>query len=115
MTPQNNLDLQGDYLTHPFAEVLAEVSHARLTGSLRVTAGSKKSIIYFKGGKVAYAVTNARSGRLSELLLRTRKIEPAVLSKLPKYNSDLELASILVEKAIFLKSETEELVVELVE
>ena len=58
MISQNNLDLQGNFLTHPFAELLAEISQGRLTGSLRVTANDLKRIVYFKGGKVAFAIAS---------------------------------------------------------
>src|SRR5258708_39661558 len=102
MVPLNNLDLQGNSLTHPVAELIAEISQARLTGSLRITADDQKSIIYFTAGQVAFAVSNGRPNRLSELLLRKNKIDRETLTGLPKFANDLELASILNDKAIFL-------------
>lgn len=115
MTPQNNLDLQGNFLTHPFAEILAEVSQARLTGSLRVSAKDRKSIVYFKGGRVAFAVSNSRSSRLFEILLRQKKIEPGLLAKIPKFSSDLEFAAFLNEQEIFSKDEIDRFFVEQIE
>lgn len=115
MTPQNNLDLEGNFLTHPFAEILAEVSQARLTGSLRVSAKDRKSIVYFKGGRVAFAVSNSRSSRLSEILLRKKIIEPDLLAKIPKFTTDLEFAAVLNERGIFSKDETDRFFVEQIE
>ena len=114
MTAQSSLDHHGNFLTHPFAEVLAEISQARLTGSLRITSGERKIIVYFKTGRVAYAVSNSVSYRLLEILLE-QKLEPSVVGDLPKFSSDLEFADILNSRAIFLKSETDQFIVEQVQ
>ena len=36
MTPQNELEIHGNFLANPFAELLAEIMHAGLDGSLRI-------------------------------------------------------------------------------
>lgn len=115
MTAQSSLDHHGNFLTHPFAEVWAEIAHARLTGSLRITADDRKIIVYFKSGKVAYAVSNARAYRLLEILVDKKRVEPSIVGTLPKFSSDLEFVDILNSRAIFLKSETDQFIVEQVQ
>lgn len=98
MTSRNNLDLKGDIQKHPFAELLVEIIHAKLSGSLRLSLANQKSIIYFRSGAVVYAVSNSREHRLFSVLLRRKKIDQKGLAGLPNLANDLELAVALEEK-----------------
>ena len=101
MTAQNTLDLKGNFRTNPFAELLVEVSQARLSGSLRLSRGDKKTVIYFKDGAVVYAVANARSLRLFNILLSRNKIDQKTLAKYPDFTNDLELSAALQKSGLF--------------
>src|SRR5215218_819250 len=68
MTTQNSLELRGDLLEHPFAELVVEISHARITGSLRLSFEDKRTIVYLDSGRVVFAVSNSRRLRLFDVL-----------------------------------------------
>ena len=111
MSTQNNLDLKGDFRQHPFAELLVEIVHAKLSGSLRLAYKTKKSVIYFREGMVAHGVSNAREHRLFNVLLTQNRIDQKTLAGIPEFASDIELASALTEKGIFSKDEIDGLTV----
>lgn len=92
MTAQNDLDLKGILRLHPLAELLVEISQARLHGSLRVGNDQHKVVIYFDAGEVIYAISNSRSFRLFDILLRENKIEKDILATIPNFTNDLEFA-----------------------
>jgi len=60
MNQKNSLDLKGIVSAYPVAEVIFEISHAGLTGSLRVQRGEAKAVIYFLDGKTIYAVSSKK-------------------------------------------------------
>ena len=105
MTVQNNLEVKGTILDHPLAEIVAEISQSALNGSLKLSHGEKKIVIYFDGGDVVFAASNARHDRLFHILLREEKILPSELTRFPNFANDLELkvnlikAEILTEKS----------------
>src|SRR5688572_3268445 len=105
MTPLNELELKGDLRTNPLAELLVEISHARLSGSLRISKGERKSVIYLKNGAVLFAVSNAREHRLFSLLLMQKKAGSDVLKKFANPANDHELASWLKEEQLLPASE----------
>ena len=109
MTPTNNLDLQGNFTAFPLAELLIEISTARLDGSLRLSHEDQKVIVYFSGGEIVFAVSNARSSRIFDLLLGENKISKKTLSEIPNFTSDMELTQALVEKKLFSKAEIDAL------
>jgi curved DNA-binding protein CbpA len=115
MTPQNNLELKGNFQKHPFAELLVEIVQAKLSGSLRLERAKQKSVIYFRDGAVVYAVSNAREQRLFSVLLNRKKIDQKTLTQFPNLANDLELAEGLEAKRVFTKSEIEEFVIMQVE
>lgn len=115
MTPQSELEVQGNFLSHPFAELIAEISQARLTGSLRVAEREKKCVVYFKSGLVVFAVSNARSSRLFDIVSRRKKLDPAELSKLPNVANDFEFAVFLQEKNLLTKDECDRLFADQIE
>lgn len=115
MTPQSDLEVQGTILTHPFAELLAEIGTTRLNGSLRVSDKEKKCVVYFKSGRVAFAVSNARSSRLFDILLRRNRLKTEDLKQISNFANDHELAGYLVEKGFLSKGETDRLFTEQIE
>jgi hypothetical protein len=100
MTAQNELDHNGILRLHPLAELLVEISQARLNGSLRVASGDQKVVIYFSLGEVIYAISNARAFRLFDILLRENRIGKDVLATNPNYTNDLEFARGLTAKGL---------------
>ncbi len=105
MTSQSHLDLQGNFRVHPLAGLLTEISQAKLSGSLRLSCNDKKTIVYFDGGSLIYAVSNARAFRLSEYLLARNKITRQFLEENPNVSNDLEFAVLLHKKGVLPKPE----------
>ena len=93
MTTQNSLELRGDLLEHPFAELLIEIAHALLAGSLRLSFEDKKTIVYFEGGRIVFAVSNSRRLRLLDVLKAHQPDK--VPAALPKFENDLQLLDFL--------------------
>src|SRR5258708_1774178 len=115
MTPQSELEIHGNFLATPFAELLAEIAQARLDGSLRLSHSGKKCVVYFKNGRVVFAVSNARTSRLFDIMLRRKKLTENDLAKFGNFASDFELASILEERNILTRKECDELFCEQIE
>ena len=111
MTPLNALDLKGNFRTHPFAELLVEIDQAKLGGSLRLSHGDRKSIIYFRDGEVVYGVSNAREHRLLSIILELKKADGDRLAGLPKAANDVEFAASLIRENILTKEEIDTLVI----
>jgi curved DNA-binding protein CbpA len=109
MTAPNNLELQGSFQRSPLAELLVELRQTQLDGSLRLERETNKTIIYFKNGEIVFAVSNARSARIFEMLLRAGKIDKQMLAENPCYANDLEFAKILREKKVLSAAEIERL------
>ncbi len=104
MTPQNQLSVEGNFLEHAFAELVAEISHAKFSGSLRVSNEERKCVVYFKKGRVAFAVSNQRASRLFEMLLKQGRISKDDLAQIPNFSNDIEFADFL-EKNGFINAE----------
>jgi curved DNA-binding protein CbpA len=105
MAPQSELELKGDFLTHPFSELLAEIGQASLNGSLRLSSGDKKCVVYFKAGQVVFAVSNERSTRVFDMLLRRGKFSKDDIVKIPNFSNDFELTGFLVQKGAMSEAE----------
>ena len=105
MTAQNPLDHQGTLNIYPLAELLIELKQAELGGSMRLSRGEAKAILYFRDGTVVYAVSNLREHRLLNVLLEQNKIETARLAGLPKCGNDVEFAALLVRERIVAQEE----------
>jgi tetratricopeptide (TPR) repeat protein len=110
MTPQNNLDLKGNFQKNPFAELVIEIVQAKLSGSLRVEHDKKKTIIYFRDGAVVYAVSNSRELRFFSVLLNRKKIDQKTLSQFSDLANDLELAAELQRRKVFRKDQIDEFI-----
>lgn len=115
MTPQNPLDHKGTFKDNPLAELLAEIGQAKLEGSMRLSRGEGKAILYFRDGAVVYAVSNGREHRLLNLLLDLKKIEPRKLAGLPKCSNDVELSVMLVRESLLSKEEMDAMVITQIE
>ena len=108
MTPQNNLEVKGNILDHPLAEILAEIAQSALNGSLKLSHGEQKIVIYFDGGDVIFAASNSRQDRLFHILLREEKILPSELTKIPNFANDMELKINLIKAEILTEKEADE-------
>lgn len=91
MSSQNNLEITGNLREHQLAELLIEIFQAKLNGSLRISNAVQKTVVYFDGGDVVFAASNARQFRLFELLLRENKITKEQLAAIPDFTNDLAL------------------------
>ena len=112
MTPQKELEISGTFFAHPFAELLTEIMYARLNGSLRGTDKEKKWVIYFKKGKIVFAVSNARSVRLFDVLMRRDRLTQNDLAKIPNFPNDFELTNYLQDNNLLTKDECSQLFAE---
>src|SRR5919202_4722692 len=64
---------------HPQAELIHEISEARLSGALRLAREQVKAVVYFEAGQTVAALTNLRPLRLVEFLRRAGAVESARL------------------------------------
>lgn len=115
MNSESTLEISGNFFTHPFAELIAEIVEAELTGSLRCGSKEKKCIFYFKSGRLKFAVSNARSSRLFDILLTKNRISRDDLVKIPNFANDFEFSAFLEVTHFMTKGETRELFVEQIE
>ncbi|MDT5272726.1 MAG: hypothetical protein QOH49_4912 [Acidobacteriota bacterium] len=67
--------MNGRLSDHPLAELVREISDARLSGALRLEHERAKAAVYFDDGQVAAAVSNARALRLVEVLRRSGVVD----------------------------------------
>lgn len=98
MTPKNALEIEGSFLAHPFAELVAEIAQAELDGSLRLSDGGKKCVVYFRGGRLVFAASNARESRLFAILMKQGKLTNEDLADASNFQNDFELAAWLEGK-----------------
>lgn len=73
--PAPHAPMNGRLSHHPLAELVREISDARLSGALRLERERAKAAVYFDDGQVAAAVSNARSLRLVEVLRRSGAVD----------------------------------------
>jgi len=73
MPDRPSLTHRGNFTSYPFAELMVEIHQTGLSGSLRASFENRKAIFYFRGGRVVYAVTNSKSLKLFNLLLKRKK------------------------------------------
>lgn len=105
MTSQSNLDLQGNFRSHPLAGLLVEISQAKLSGALRLSREDRKTMVYFDSGSIIYAVSNARALRFSDYLLDQKRITPEFLAENQNFSNDLEFAVIVQRKGAVARQE----------
>ncbi len=115
MTPQTELELKGNFLTHPFAELVTEICQAKLSGSLRLSNKDQKCILYFTDGRLPFAVSNARSSRLFDILIRRNRLTREDLAPIPNFSSDFELTAYLQKTNFLNKSDVDQLFTDQIE
>jgi len=115
MTPQTELEIQGNFFAHPFAELAAEIRQTGLTGSLRASYKETKSVTYFKDGNVVFAVSNRREARLFDILLRRNRLSKDEITKIANFANDLQFAADLQKKGLLDKAEVDNLFTEQIE
>lgn len=109
MTATATLDIKGDLVRHPLAELLVEVSQAQLSGSLRLANKDRKAVVYLKTGRVVHAVSNQRTHRLFTIGLERKKFTKDILSKHPNFANDIEFAAALKSSGQFTEHAVKEL------
>jgi DnaJ-domain-containing protein 1 len=72
--------MNGRLSDHPLAELVQEISDARLSGVLRLERERAKGAVYFDGGRVAAALSNLRAFRLVEVIRRSGAAAPERLN-----------------------------------
>lgn len=112
MTPQSELEIKGNFLTHPFAELLAEVADKGLDGSFRVENKERKCVVYVKEGRLVFAASNARTARLYDMLMQRGQLTKADLEKIPNFVNDFELTTNLVQRSMLTQEERDALFAE---
>ena len=115
MTPQSELEIKGNFLAHPFAELLAELAQAQVSGSLSVSDKERKCVVYFKDGRAVFAVSNARSSRLFDIMLRRGRLTKTELTQIPNFSNDFEFAAFLEDKQLLTKDDRNLLFIEQIE
>ena len=97
MESRNNLETNGNLRINPLAELLVEISHIKLNGSLRMENAAEKIALYFDAGEVVFAVSNVRQHRLFESLLQAGKMTKEELVTIPEFTNDLALKEFLLQ------------------
>ncbi|MCZ2389875.1 MAG: DnaJ domain-containing protein [Acidobacteria bacterium] len=105
MTAQNDLDISGTCLAFPFAELVAEMAQGELSGSIRLAKKDKKVIVYFRDGRLVFAVSNSRMTRLFDFVLQQNKLTKEQLVQLPNFSNDLQLAEQLLADGLLTEAE----------
>src|ERR1044072_7472564 len=62
--------MEGRLKDHPVAELIHEISDARLSGEVRLAFERVKGVVYFDAGRVVAAASNLRALRLTEIMLK---------------------------------------------
>ncbi len=109
MTATATLDIKGGLIRNPLAELLVEVSQAKLSGSLRLSNKDRKAVVYLKSGRVVHAVSNQRAHRLFSIGLERKKFTKEILSKYPNFANDIEFAAALKSSGKFTEQAIKEL------
>ena len=86
--------MNGQLGEQPPAELIREIRAKSLAGRLQLQHDRVRAVIYFDGGALLFAASNARSLRLREYLLKAG-IAEAALARYEEQRSDLELAAVL--------------------
>lgn len=117
MSSNTNLEIAGSLRRHSPAELFAEISAAKLNGSLRLANGetAQKSVFYFDAGDACFAVSNARRFRLFELLVEENKITKEQLAAIPDFTNDLALRENLIKADLLSKTAADALLTKQIE
>ncbi|HEX6185477.1 MAG TPA: DUF4388 domain-containing protein [Pyrinomonadaceae bacterium] len=91
--------MNGRLNDQPLAELVQEISAARLSGALRLARERAKGAVYFDGGRVVAALSNLRAFRLVEVLRRSGVADPARVYSLVGERASDEQAGVLLLRA----------------
>lgn len=97
MTTAIAQEVSGTLSANPLAELLAEISDHGFDGALRLTEHANKTVVYFKNGRVVYAVSNQKKHRLFQLVLESGLVNQEVVVKIPEFTNDVVFAKTLVD------------------
>ncbi len=102
MTMQGEeLTIRGSLSESSLPELLASISRSKETGILNFHDAGRWKAIYFKEGRIIYAMSNSQDDRLGEFLLKTGKITVRqFLEASKKIQPDKKLGAVLVEQGI---------------
>src|ERR687893_113358 len=93
--------MNGRLSDHPLAELVREISDAGLSGALRLERERAKAAVYFDGGEVAAAVSNARALRLVEVLRRSGAVDASRLyAAVDEAMSDEQAGAALLQSGV---------------
>ena len=71
--------MEGRLKDHPLAELIHEISDARLSGALRLAFERVKAVVYFEAGRVVSAASNLRALRLTEIMIKAGVVNAQTL------------------------------------
>jgi Domain of unknown function (DUF4388) len=95
------LSIRGSLSESSLPELLASISRSKETGILNFHDAGRWKAIYFKDGRIIYAMSNAQDDRLGEFLLKTGKITVRQFLEASKLiQPDKKLGAVLVEQGI---------------
>ena len=96
-----DLTIRGSLSESSLPELLASISRSKETGILNFHDAGRWKAIYFKEGRLIYAMSNAQDDRLGEFLLKTAKITVRQFLEASKMiQPDKKLGAVLVEQGI---------------
>ncbi|MGB8507261.1 MAG: DUF4388 domain-containing protein, partial [Pyrinomonadaceae bacterium] len=98
--------MNGQLRDHPLAELIHEISRARLSGALRVSHERVRGVVYFNSGQLVASLTNLRSSRLVESLRRRGTLTPMQITEhVGAKMSDEEACAALVAAGVLTSAE----------
>lgn len=117
MTSPTKLEIAGTLGEHSLAELLIEISSAKLNGSLRASNAltQQKIVVYFDAGDIVFAVSNARRFRLFEMLVGENKFSNEQIAAISDFTNDLALVENLEKNEILTRAEIAALVARQIE
>jgi hypothetical protein len=95
------LSIRGSLSESSLPELLASISRSKETGILNFHDAGRWKAIYFKEGRIIYAMSNAQDDRLGEFLIKTGKVTVRQFLEASKLiQPDKKLGAVLVEQGI---------------
>jgi hypothetical protein len=95
------LSIRGSLSESSLPELLASISRSKETGILNFHDAGRWKAIYFKEGRIIYAMSNAQDDRLGEFLLKEGKITVRQFLEASRMiQPDKKLGAVLVEQGI---------------
>jgi curved DNA-binding protein CbpA len=91
--------MHGQLNDHPLAELIHEISDARLSGALRLARESVKAAVYFSEGQTLAAFMNLRANRLVEMLRRAGAVDAERLGAVVREGMTDEQAGAAIVRA----------------